>query len=101
MAVYIGTVPPAGWEQIWDKAAARAEYAGPRAPVITDLAELAKHGSEIGALVTKSVSAELLAAAPGLKLVQVPFAGIDSVDLGHCRARHRTHVCADAPRHPL
>jgi phosphoglycerate dehydrogenase-like enzyme len=88
MAVYIGTVPPAGWEQIWDKAAARAEYAGPRAPVITDLAELAKHGSEIGALVTKSVSAELLAAAPGLKLVQVPFAGIDSVDLGLLKRAH-------------
>jgi phosphoglycerate dehydrogenase-like enzyme len=88
MAVYIGTVPPAGWEQIWDKAAARAEYAGPRAPVITDITELAQHGGDIGALVTKSVSAELLAAAPGLKLVQVPFAGIDSVDLGLLKRAH-------------
>jgi phosphoglycerate dehydrogenase-like enzyme len=88
MAVYIGTVPPKGWEQIWDRAATRAEYAGPRAPVITDITELAQHGGDIGALVTKSVSAELLAAAPGLKLVQVPFAGIDSVDLGLLKRAH-------------
>ncbi len=81
MAVYIGTIPPEGWEHIWDKAAVHAGYTGPRAPVITDMAELIRHGSDIGALVTKSISAELLAAAPGLKLVQVPFAGIDSVDL--------------------
>ncbi len=81
MAVYIGTVPPTGWERIWDGAADRAGYAGPRAPVITDITELAKHGGDIGALITRSVSAELLAAAPGLKLIQVPFAGIDSIDL--------------------
>ena len=62
MAVYIGTVPPKGWEQIWDKAAARAGYTGPRPSVITDSAELARHGADIGALVTKTVSAELLAA---------------------------------------
>lgn len=88
MAVYIGTVPPKGWEQIWDKAAARAGYTGPRPSVITDSAELARHGADIGALVTKTVSAELLAAAPGLRLVQVPFAGIDSIDLGVLKQTH-------------
>lgn len=81
MAVYIGTVPPTGWEEIWDRAAARAGYNGPRASVIVDVTELAGHGGDIGALVTRSISAELLAAASGLKLVQVPFAGIDTIDL--------------------
>jgi len=88
MAVYIGTVPPVGWERIWDKAAAEAGYSGPRALVVTDVTELARHGGDIGALVTKSVSAELLAAAPGLKLVQVPFAGIDSIDLSLLKQAH-------------
>jgi phosphoglycerate dehydrogenase-like enzyme len=81
MAVYIGTVPPVGWEQVWDKAAQRAGYTGPRPQVITDAAELMGHGSDIGVLVTKSVTPELLAAAPHLKLVQIPFAGVDSFDL--------------------
>ncbi|HEY5000267.1 MAG TPA: 2-hydroxyacid dehydrogenase [Candidatus Cryosericum sp.] len=81
MAVYIGTVPPIGWEQIWDRAAQRAGYAGPRPQVITDATELAGHGSDIGVLVTKSVTPELLAAAPHLRLVQIPFAGVDSFDL--------------------
>ena len=81
MAVYIGTVPPVGWEHVWDKAAQRAGYTGQRPQVITDAVELAGHGGDIGALVTKSVTSELLAAAPHLKLVQVPFAGVDSMDL--------------------
>ena len=81
MAVYIGTVPPIGWEQIWDRAAQRAGYTGPRPQVITDATELAGHGSDIGVLVTKSVTPELLAAAPHLRLVQIPFAGVDSFDL--------------------
>src|SRR5450830_9299 len=81
MAVYIGTVPPIGWEQVWDKAAQRAGYTGPRPQVITDATELAGHGSDIGVLITKSVTPELLAAAPHLRLVQIPFAGVDSFDL--------------------
>src|SRR5450756_1925047 len=81
MAVYIGTVPPVGWEQVWDKAAQRAGYTGPRPQVITDATELVAHGSDIGVLVTKSVTPELLAAAPHLRLVQIPFAGVDSFDL--------------------
>jgi phosphoglycerate dehydrogenase-like enzyme len=81
MAVYIGTVPPVGWEQVWDKAAQRAGYTGLRPQVITDATELVAHGSDIGVLVTKSVTPELLAAAPHLRLVQIPFAGVDSFDL--------------------
>jgi len=81
MAVYIGTVPPVGWEHVWDEAARRAGYTGPRPQVITDATELARHGGDIGALVTKSVTPELLAAAPHLRLVQIPFAGVDSLDL--------------------
>ena len=81
MAVYIGTVPPVGWKHVWDGAARRAGYTGPRPQVITDAAELVLHGGDIGALVTKTVTPELLAAAPHLRLVQVPFAGVDSMDL--------------------
>lgn len=85
MAVYIGTVPPVGWEKVWDEAARRAGYTGPRPQVITDTTELARHGDDIGALITKCVTPELLAATPHLKLVQVPFAGVDSVDLATVR----------------
>jgi phosphoglycerate dehydrogenase-like enzyme len=81
MAVYIGTVPPVGWEQVWDKAAQRAGYTGPRPQVITDATELVRYGGDMGVLVTKSVTPELLAAAPHLRLVQIPFAGVDSFDL--------------------
>ena len=85
MAVYIGTVPPVGWEKVWDEAARRAGYTGPRPQVITDIVDLARHGDDIGALVTKCVTPELLTATPHLKLVQVPFAGVDSVDLATVR----------------
>ncbi|MCX6083599.1 MAG: 2-hydroxyacid dehydrogenase [Caldiserica bacterium] len=81
MAVYIGIVPPVGWEHVWDEAARRASYTGPRPQVIMDATELARHGGNIGALVTRTVTPELLAAAPHLRLVQVPFAGVDSMDL--------------------
>src|SRR5450756_3068404 len=89
MAVYIGTVPPIGWEQVWDKAAQRAGYTGPRPQVITDATELAGHGSDIGVLITKSVTPELLAAAPHLRLVQIP------VSYTHLRAHETRHdlVC--------
>jgi len=63
MAVYIGTVPPAGWEKVWDEAARRTGYSGPRPAVITDMDVLAQHGEDIGALVTRTVTPELLAAA--------------------------------------
>jgi len=81
MAVYIGVTPPVGWEHFWDEAARRADYTGPRPQVITDATELARHGGDIGVLVTKSVTPELLADAPHLKLVQVPLAGVDGFDL--------------------
>lgn len=81
MAVYIGTVPPVGWQKVWDEAARRAGYTGPPPQVITDTTELTRHGGDIGALITRSVTPGLLAAAPHLRLVQVPFAGVDSMDL--------------------
>ena len=85
MAIYIGTNPPAGWEAFWDEAARRAGYDGPRPPVIADVAELARHGEDISTLVTKTVTAELLAAAPHLKLVQVPIAGVETIDMALLR----------------
>ncbi len=81
MAVYIGIAPPVGWEDIWNKAARRAGLTGPRPQVITNATELDRHGDDIGALVTGTVTPELLAAVPHLKLIQVPFAGVDSMDL--------------------
>jgi phosphoglycerate dehydrogenase-like enzyme len=85
MAVYVGTNPPAGWESFWDEAARRAGYTGPRPPVITDITELAHHGDDISTLVTKTVTVGLLAAAPHLKLVQVPIAGVDTIDMALLR----------------
>src|SRR5664280_2479509 len=81
MAVYIGTVPPVGWKQVWDKAAQSAGYTGLSKQVNKDATVLVAHGSYIGVFVTKSVTPELLAAAPPLRLVQIPFAGVDSFDL--------------------
>jgi len=81
MAVYIGTNPPAGWESFWDEAALRAGYTGPRPPVIVDTVELARHADDITTLIAKTVTQELLAAAPHLKLAQVPIAGVDTIDM--------------------
>ena len=81
MAVYIGTNPPAGWESFWDEAALRAGYTGPRAPVIVDTVELGKHADDISTLIAKTVTQELQAAVPHLKLVQVPIAGVDTIDM--------------------
>ncbi len=86
MAIYIGINPPGGWESFWDEAARRAGYTGPRPPVIADIVELAKHGNDIITLVTKTVTPELLAAAPHLKLVQVPIAGVETIDMALLRS---------------
>ncbi|MGB9667163.1 MAG: 2-hydroxyacid dehydrogenase, partial [Candidatus Cryosericum sp.] len=77
--------PPGGWESFWDEAARRTDYTGGRPPVIADTAELARHGEDITTLVTKVVTPELLAATPHLKLVQVPIAGVETIDMALLR----------------